>query len=343
MLVSRRPLAFLAAALVVVTGVAASAVPAGSLPPQASPEGHEHAHTHGPDGLDLDPRGRRTTTPGYLVDDALKAATWSASQHDKYVHPASAPDYPDIAELAGKPQLHAVYVLPADAKQNRFAQFAAMFQADAFQASTFLKAERDRELRWDLAERNGTRYLDITFVRSAYKSKQLATSNQFSLVSQDLSRVFPNSTKKFVVWLDATSKYCGQGSLYQDTRRESGNYNERRTTGIVYRPYSANDASTGGWCRGRTLLHEIGHNLGALQQVAPSAYDGAHCNDDDNDVMCYTSAATFDSGEPQFDYGSNDYWDPPGGKLAWWTVNLNKFLCPASGCTNANPASTLEY
>ncbi len=332
-------------ALLLTAGVATTMGPSasGALPTAASDEAGEHAHTHGPDGLDLDPRGRQGTAADFAVDTALKAATWSASDHDAYVHPASAPDYPDVAELVGKPQLHAVYVLPADTRQSRFAQFAGMFQADAFQASAFLSAQRNRSLRWDLADRNGKRYLDITFVRSAYKAKQLATSNQFSLVSQDLSRVFPSSTKKFVVWLDATSKYCGQGSLYQDTRRQPGNDNEGRTTGIVYRPYNASDASSGGWCRGRTLLHEIGHNLGALQSVAPHAFDGAHCDDDDNDVMCYTSAATFDSGHPQFDYQSDDYWDPAGGKLAWWTVNLNKFLCPASGCTDANPASSSEY
>jgi hypothetical protein len=342
--VSRRA-SVLFAVLAVSAGVIAGAAPAasGPLPAQASHEGREHAHTHGPDGLDLDPRGRQAATPGLAVDDALSAATWSASQHDQYLHPTSAPDYPDVAELAGKPQLHAVYVLPADAKQNRFAQYAAMFQADAFQASAFLKSERGRELRWDLAERDGARYLDITVVRSAYKTKQLTTGNQFSLVGQDLSRVFPSSNKKFVVWLDASSKYCGQGTLYQDARRVAGNYNERRTTGIVYRPYSASDAATGGWCRGRTLLHEIGHNLGALQQVAPNAFDGAHCDDDDNDVMCYTGAAAYDSGDPQFDHGSDDYWDPAGGKLGWWTVNLNKFLCPATGCGDANPAVPAEY
>ena len=44
-----------------------------------------------------------------------------------------------------------------------------------------------------------------------------------------------------------------------------------------------------------------------------------------------------------FDYGLDDYWDPAAdpdsgstAKLAWWTVNLSKFLCPAAGCDFPN-------
>ena len=104
---------------------------------------------------------------------------------------------------------------------------------------------------------------------------------------------------------------------------------------------------TGGFCRGRTLRHELGHTMGALQKVAPHAYDGAHCNDSAEDTMCYTSATSFDSGGPSFDYGNDDYWDPVANpslgstrKLGWWTVNRSRFVCALTGC--ANP-STPEY
>jgi hypothetical protein len=33
-----------------------------------------------------------------------------------------------------------------------------------------------------------------------------------------------------------------------------------------------------------------------------------------------------------FDAGDDDYWDPPGGRLGWWTTNLNHFLCPGVAC-----------
>lgn len=96
---------------------------------------------------------------------------------------------------------------------------------------------------------------------------------------------------------------------------------------------------TGGFCRGRTLRHELGHKLGALQSVAPHAYDGAHCNDSGEDTMCYTAATSVDTGGPDFDYNNDDYWDPAAnpklgsqGRLPWWTANLSKFICPTTGC-----------
>jgi hypothetical protein len=75
-------------------------------------------------------------------------------------------------------------------------------------------------------------------------------------------------------------------------------------------------------------MHEMGHNMGALQQVAPNAFDGAHCDDSAEDVMCYTSATSTDTGTAAFDYGNNDYW----GALSWWTVDLSKYVCASSTC-----------
>ena len=111
----------------------------------------------------------------------------------------------------------------------------------------------------------------------------------------------------------------------------------------MYRPYTTSDGLTGGFCRGRTLLHELGHNLGALQSGAPNAFDGAHCDDDNNDTMCYTGEATDQANSPdaQFDYHKDDYWDPgaskdgspssSANKLRWWAVNLSQYICPLPG------------
>jgi hypothetical protein len=55
--------------------------------------------------------------------------------------------------------------------------------------------------------------------------------------------------------------------------------------------------------------------------------------------MCLPSAPAVDDGSfhSRFvDYGNDDYWDPPGGRpLAWWTVNLSRFLCPNAACNGA--------
>ncbi len=330
-----RGLATLAATLVASSLLAAPAAQA--LPPQASEQGHAHAHTHGPDSVDLDPRGKKTAPAAepYAVD--AKAA-WSTTQYDGRVLTA------DAADLTTLPTIHAIYLYPSD-RSSRFSTYAAMFQADARQASKRLADLFGRGLRFD--ERlgaNSVHYLDITVVKSTKTSSQLSTSNQFNVIRDELkARGFlSNTNKKYLVWLDAGSAACGQGEIYADTRRSSANSNDLRTLAAIYRPYSTT-GSDGGFCRGRTVGHEIGHNLGALQSVAPHAFDGAHCNDSAEDVMCYRSQTTSDTGGQAFDWKNDDYWDPAANpasgssaKLPWWTANLSKYVCPTTDCTRAS-------
>ena len=312
-----------------------------SLPTSASDTGRGHAHTHGPDGLELD-RGRRpgASVAAQPVDDQL---TGGWSQADPL--PVTTTDQPDA--FGDLPQIHLVYLYPADLREPR-TRFLSMFEADARAAQAFLQAKYGRSVRFD---ETASGRIDITTVKSKSRTSALGGRRQFSLVKDDLARAFPDSEsprKKYIAWLDAPSKYCGQGELYGDWHRDTGNWNDLRTTGVVYRPYDKADPD-GGFCRGRTLLHELGHNLGALYGDAPHAFDGAHCNDDKNDVMCYAGNSAFDSAlEPtssagEFDFGNDDYWDAgatPGSlnggteesgahleHLNWWTVNLSRFVC----------------
>jgi hypothetical protein len=319
---------WLALLALVVAAVAFGAAPAVGAPDDKEPK------SHGPDGLDLDRRGRKTPAATYDVDSH---APWSLSDYDGR---AFTTDQTDLTTL---PTVHAIYFYPANSS-SRFSKFAAMFQADAKQATGLLAGLYGRGVRFD--ERTDTRdltktVLDITAFKSQYRSNKLGGGSQFSLVANELAaKGFNNPNKKYAVWLDAGSRYCGQGELYQDTRRSDQNYNERRTTAIVYRPYSTSDPLTGGFCRGRTLLHELGHNMGALQSVAPNQFDGAHCDDSAEDVMCYTSQTNNDTGNAMFDYNKDDYWDPAAAdpasttKLSWWTVNNSKYICPSAGCTS---------
>lgn len=318
------------------------AAPPGALPDAASDQGRARAHSHGPDGLDLDRGGR----PGAAVvaapvDDAL-TASWAGAP----ALPVVPRDQPD--RLAGLPSVHLVYLHPADVKPRTF--LLPMLEADARAAQAFLQTTTGRSVRFDEVVVGSTVRLDVTTVKSRYRAGQLGGASQFELVKDDLARAFPSSEtprKKYVAWLDAPSQYCGQGELYGDPRRSSSNSNDLRTTAVVYRPYAAS-GSDGGFCRGRTLLHELGHNLGALQAVAPNSFDDAHCDDDANDVMCYIARSTQTSaGTGTFDFGNDDYWDAgavPGsvnadatGHLSWWTANLSRFVCrPAAGQLRAD-------
>jgi hypothetical protein len=147
-------------------------------------------------------------------------------------------------------------------------------------------------------------------------------------------------TRNYLVWIDgpAPDGACGQATSYDDPARDPANLNNLGGKVAIVFP------NGGGFCSSNTVRHEIGHNLGALQPVAPSAFDGAHCDDAYEDTMCYSQAPRVASGQrgQYFDYGNDDYWDPPqGGALPWWTANLNRFLCPDPAC-NVAPATGNE-
>jgi hypothetical protein len=144
-------------------------------------------------------------------------------------------------------------------------------------------------------------------------------------------------TRNYLVWLDAPAPpaSCGQATIYDDPRRAPDNLNNfGGKVALIFQN------GAGGFCSSNAVRHEIGHNLGALQSVAPHAFDGSHCDDAYEDTMCYPSAPFVASGQRGqfFDYGNDDYWSLPGAPLPWWTVDENRFLCPDASC-NAVPGA----
>jgi hypothetical protein len=247
---------------------------------------------------------------------------------------------------------HAIYALASDAP-DRFRQFADAIQADAFQASGLLEQTYGRAIRFDLGTNCGPQYLDISTVRLPYTTAQLQSlaptpTGTLEAVSNGInaagfSTIRPTDTvesastrnRNFVVWIDgpAPSGACGQATSYDDPTRDPTNLNNLGGKVAVVFPNGS-----GVFCSSNTVRHEIGHNLGALQPVAPHAFDGAHCDDSYEDTMCYSQAPRRQNGQRGmfFDYNNDDYWDPPQGPaLPWWTANLNRFLCPDAACNVA--------
>jgi hypothetical protein len=141
------------------------------------------------------------------------------------------------------------------------------------------------------------------------------------------------------VWLEgvtAGAGICGVGTQFDDTRRDFSNFNNfGGKLALVMRDGAQ-------FCNSNTVRHEIGHNLGALLPGSPSAFDGAHCDDAYEDTMCYPQSPRRADGDYQnlyFDFGNNDYWDPAGGALPRWTVNLSRFLCPNIVCNVPSDSS----
>lgn len=252
----------------------------------------------------------------------------------------------------GAYRYHAIYAIPADGP-DRLAQFAGTLQADAFQASALLEQAYGRAIRFDLGTDCGPQYLDISVVRLPQTTAQLqalaptATGTLDAVANGIDAAGFPTirptdtvesasvRNRNYVVWIDgpAPAGACGQATSYDDVRRDPSNLNNLGGKVAVIFPNG-----NGGFCSSNTVRHEIGHNLGALQRVAPHAFDGAHCDDAYEDTMCYSQSPRVASGQRGqfFDYGNDDYWDPPqGAGLPWWTANLNRFLCPDAACNVA--------
>jgi Thrombospondin type 3 repeat len=249
----------------------------------------------------------------------------------------------------GEYRYHAVYAYASDSP-SRFHSVASTIQTDAFQASALLESSYGRALRFDMGTSCGPQYLDVTSLRLPHTTAELQALGSrhegtvqavtealngagFSALSTtEWARSRGALNTNFAVWLDAPGPpgACGQATIYDDSRRTQDNANNTGgKLALVFRGQS------GGFCSSNTVRHEIAHNLGALQSVAPNAFDGAHCDDAYEDTMCYSSAPKVADGKRglYFDYGNDDYWDPPAGQqLPWWTVNLSRFLCPDTTC-----------
>lgn len=256
----------------------------------------------------------------------------------------------------GEYRYHAVYAHPAD-RPSRLAALGAQLQADAFGASGLLEREYGRAIRFDVGTPCGPGQLDISEVRLPFTEAQLAglagaaRTATFEAVAATLRErgfaVAPNDAgldqlavlkENFLVWLDGPGpvRSCGQGTALLDNSRSQTNLNNMGgKLALVFRDGR-------GFCGANVVRHEIGHNLGALQPDAPHTTDGVHCNDAFEDTMCSWEAPRLVDGPFNglyFDYGNDDYWDPPqGAPLGWWTVNLNRFLCPDAHCNRPGSA-----
>lgn len=322
---ARRLLVSLLTAAVVVPALVAAA------PAAASATGQ----THGPDH-----QLERTPTAG--VASAAAQPSWCGDLR--------ADDDVENDTGDGTFRYHAIYAYPSDGR-SRLRTLASDLQAEAFAASRVLEKSYGRAVRFDMGTRCGPRYLDISHVQLPYTTAELARlgdeggSKTFyaiaaalraagfsTLAGSDPLEQERTVTTNYLVWLDGPGpEACGEGERARDTRRTPDNAsNKGGKLAMLYR--HGRD-----FCGHETVLHEIGHNLGALQPEAPNTRDHAHCEDAREDVMCNQTARTATKAvDVFFDYGNDDYWDPPHGKpLPWWTVNLSRFLCDDAACNRS--------
>jgi hypothetical protein len=137
-----------------------------------------------------------------------------------------------------------------------------------------------------------------------------------------------------------TNVYCGIGEFLGDTRKSDAN----RSNGGGYAR-----VDNGCWQYPDVASHELGHNLGAVNDDAPNASHHAHCTDE-YDVMCYQdaddtvlhTACPDQAHDMRLDCNHDDYYntDPsPGTYLAKeYNVADNLFLIKGTPAAGASPS-----
>lgn len=156
---------------------------------------------------------------------------------------------------------------------------------------------------------------------------------------------YTDQTRKYLMWTDA-SLYCGIAGISNDDRNDP---TLNRNNGGPH--YARVDTSC--WGYGSVEVHELFHNLGAVQLSAPNSSGGYHCVDE-YDRLCYKDSAgvelRYDCPVDQanlLDCNNDDYLhsDPePGSYLAtnWNTYDSGFLYSEEPNDTNPPPSPVLE-
>ncbi|MFC0040441.1 ricin-type beta-trefoil lectin domain protein [Actinomadura rayongensis] len=221
-------------------------------------------------------------------------------------------------------RVQVMYVHPPGV--DRFANYQASFKQWALDMDTIYNESAK--------ETGGTRH--IRFVQDAacmpvvlnvtISANALAN---FDATINALRGLNYNRTDRSYSLLTESTVYCGIGQFDGDDRKGSGN---RSNVGPSFAR-----VDSGCW-GGSVMAHELGHNLGAVNNNAPNASGGAHCTDE-YDVMCYSDAPRYPAmryicgdraHENRLDCKHDDYFstNPPAGSYlaTHWNVADSTFL-----------------
>jgi hypothetical protein len=276
-------------------------------------------------------------------------------------------DTADAATPPAKAQFKVVYAYAAD-RPDRFAGWMHALQANVAITQRFLSAQDggSKGLRFDMGTRCGPQYVDIQTVqlpgpRSAY-------ADNFSAIAGAVQRALgaasgPRNAIVLADGMSGSTQEYGLGETVMGAGGETpGSANVHNRGGLTSILFSRDGAAAPGaakwgwWPEG--FLHEMTHNLGAVQWGAPHSTEPrgqslpnyGHCWQG-ADVMCYVEdagaahamqqdCAGLPGAIPQsYDCGRDDYFNPapaPGSYLAThWNTYDSAFL---AACGEVAPA-----
>ncbi|MBK6439417.1 MAG: S-layer homology domain-containing protein [Candidatus Microthrix sp.] len=216
---------------------------------------------------------------------------------------------------------------------NRSATFATSVRTWATQFDEFLAGEAaatggNRRIRF---VHDGACQPTITTVRVPSNA-----TDYYEAVEAIEAAGLSSSDRKYLVYADWNlPDLCGQGTFFDDEDPTASNLNNTQVG------YAFSYLSCWDWGTSNTALHELFHNLGAVQAGSPNG-NGAHCDDgtlDGADIMCYGEAAldACDASGPRImDCARDDYFNVspvPGSYLAThWNTAKSSYLEVPGGC-----------
>ncbi|MFE2915052.1 RICIN domain-containing protein [Kitasatospora indigofera] len=215
--------------------------------------------------------------------------------------------------------------------QDRFAQYLPSFKKWAADTDAIYNASAGetggvRHVRYVTGADCTVSVLNVEI--SAAALREFGSAND-ALASQGYNR----RDRKYMIFADA-QVYCGIGTFNGDERPGQDN---RSNFGPSY-----GRTDSGCW-GGSTAAHELGHNLGAVNNSAPHTSKAGHCVDE-WDIMCYSDAPYYpkmqticpDRGhDERLDCNHDDYYNTapqPGSYLTThWNIANNQFLIAGGG------------
>ncbi|WP_225884536.1 RICIN domain-containing protein [Streptomyces sp. fd1-xmd] len=215
--------------------------------------------------------------------------------------------------------------------KDRYSEYVASFRKWAADADLIYSASAKetggvRHIRYVTAADCTPTVLNIELPANALA--EFSATNR-ALAAKGLDR----RDRKYMIFADS-QVYCGIGTFAGDERPGQNNQSNFGPS------YGRTDSGCWG---GHTAAHELGHNLGAVNNSAPNTSRGAHCTDE-YDVMCYSDTpyypkmrniCTNQASENILDCNHDDYFHTspkPGSYLAThWNIADNQFLMKTRG------------
>ncbi|MFJ7206058.1 RICIN domain-containing protein [Streptomyces sp. NPDC098789] len=221
--------------------------------------------------------------------------------------------------------------------RDRYSEYVASFRkwaadADLIYATSAQETGGIRHIRYVTAADCTPTVVNIELPDSALAE---FSSTNTALAGKGLDR----RDRKYMIFAD-TQVYCGIGTFNGDERPGQANISNFGPS------YGRTDSGCWG---GHTAAHELGHNLGAVNNSAPNTSRGAHCTDE-FDVMCYSdtpyypqmrNVCTNQASENILDCNHDDYFhtSPKAGSYlaTHWNIADNQFLMRTQGGGGTDP------